>query len=63
MRSHIARAACYGLGVVALVLATQSQAFAGAQIQTPEIDASTLSSGFGLLAAGLLIIRSRSRSK
>ena len=63
MRSHIVRAAWYGLGVFALVLAVQGPALAGSVPQAPEIDGSTLSAGFGLLAAGVLIVRSRIRSK
>ena len=63
MRSYTIRAACYGLGAVALVLAAQGQAVAGAQIPAPEIDGSTLSAGFGLLAAGVLLVRSRMQSK
>ena len=63
MGTHIVRAAWYGVGVVALVLAVQGQAFAGAVPQAPEIDGSTLSAGFGLLAAGVLIVRSRMKSR
>jgi hypothetical protein len=63
MRSHIASAAWYGLGVIALVLAVQGQALAGAVQPVPEIDGSTLSAGLGLLAAGALIVRSRIRLK
>ena len=63
MRTHIARATWYGLGVIALLVATQGQAFAGAVTPAPEIDGSTLSAGFGLLAAGVLIVRSRMKSK
>jgi hypothetical protein len=63
MRTHIVSSAWYGLGVVALVLAVQGQAFAGVIPQAPEIDGSTVSAGLGLLAAGVLIVRSRMRSK
>ena len=63
MRSHIIRAMWYGLGVMALVLAVQGPALAGGVPQAPEIDGSTLSAGFGLLAAGVLIVRSRIRLK
>ena len=63
MRLQIVRAAWYGVGAIALVLAAQGSAFAGSVIQTPEIDGSTLSAGFGLLAAGVLIVRSRMKSK
>lgn len=63
MRSHIVRAAWYGLGAIALVLAVQGQALAGTAPAVPEIDGSTLSAGLGLLSAGVLIIRARMRSK
>jgi hypothetical protein len=63
MRARLVRAAWYGLGAIALVLAAQGQALAGEPVQTPEIDGSTLSAGFGLLAAGVLLVRSRMKSK
>ena len=63
MRSHIVRAAWYGLGVIAMVLSIQGHAVAGGVIQVPEIDGSTLSAGLGLLAAGAMIVRSRMRLK
>lgn len=65
MQSHIVRAAWYGIGVIAMVLAVQGQAQAGdiAPVPVPEINGSTLSAGFGLLAAGVMIVRSRMRSK
>jgi len=63
MRSHILRTAWYGLGVIALVLSTHSLAFAGSLPRAPEIDGGSLSAGFGLLAAGVLIVRSRMKSK
>jgi hypothetical protein len=63
MRSQIVRAAWYGLGAIALVLAVQRQALAGEPARAPEIDGSTLSAGLGMLAAGVMIVRSRMRSK
>ena len=63
MRSHIVRASWYGLGAIALVLAAHGQALAGDVRVVPEIDGSTLSAGFGLLAAGVMIVRSRMKSK
>jgi hypothetical protein len=65
MRAQIVRATWYGLGVIAMVLAVQGQAFAGIQVTVPapEIDPSTLSGGFALLAAGVMIVRSRIKSK
>ncbi len=63
MQSQLIRAAWYGLGVIAMVLAIQSQVQAGGTAPAPEIDGSTLTAGFGLLAAGVLIVRSRMKSK
>ena len=63
MRSQLVHAVWYGIGVVAMVLAIQGQAHAGLPTDAPEIDGSTLSAGFGLLAAGVLIVRARMRSK
>jgi len=63
MRAQIVRAAWYGLGVIAMVLSIQGQALAGSVTQAPEIDGSTLSAGLGLLAAGVMIVRSRMRLK
>ena len=63
MRSHIVRAAWSGFGAIALVLAVQGQALAGVPQVVPEIDGTTLSAGFGLLAAGVMIVRSRMRLK
>ena len=61
MRSHIVRAAWYGVGIVAMVLAIQGQALAGQPptVPAPEIDGSTLSAGMALLASGVMIVRSR----
>jgi hypothetical protein len=63
MGPRIVRATWYGLGVIALVLSVQAQALAGVVLQAPEIDGSTLSAGFALLAAGVLIVRTRMKSK
>ena len=62
MDSRLGNAA-FGLAVLALVVATQRSLFAGFNIQAPEIDGSSLSTGLVLLAAGALIVRSRFRSK
>lgn len=66
MRSQLVRSMWYGLGAIAMVLSVQGLALAG-EYQTvplaPEIDGSTLSAGLGLLAAGVMIVRSRMQSK
>jgi hypothetical protein len=53
----------YGLGLLTLVLSYSPQLFAGLPLPVPEIDAGSMSAGLGLLAAGILIVRSRMRSK
>ena len=50
-----------GLAIAVLAMATATHA--GSPNAVPEIDGVTLSAGLGLLAAGVLIVRSRRRSK
>jgi len=61
--SRVSRLATYALGLATLVCLASSTVFAGRPVPSPEVDGSTLSTGFGLLAAGALIVRSRMRSK
>ena len=63
MASRFVRMGVYGLGVMTLVLAFQPGLLAGGAIPAPEIDAASISAGVGLLAAGILIVRSRRRTK
>ncbi len=63
MRAHVARVCGYGLGVLTLILAIQRHLLAGLTPTTPEIDGASISAGLGLVAAGVLILRSRRRSK
>lgn len=63
MRAPIVRATWYGLIAIAMVLAVQGQALAGVEQRVPEISGGTLSAGFALLAAGVMIVRSRIQSK
>ena len=65
MRSRLMRICGYGLGVVSLVIATQGHLRAGilAAAPAPEIDGASISAGLGLVAAAVLILRSRRRSK
>jgi hypothetical protein len=53
------RKTAYLLGVLALILIPAATAHAGTTV--PEVDASTVSAGLGLLTAGVLIVRSRRR--
>jgi len=63
MRSSLVRVCGYGLGVITLLFALQSQMLAGAVARVPEIDGTSISAGLGVLAAGILILRSRRRTK
>ena len=64
MCSRLARLAPLGLFVLAFVTLAQGALSARAvTIPAPEIDATSLSAGLGLLSAGVLILRSRMRSK
>ena len=57
MRSFVA----YGFGTAVAVLSMAAPAFAGTVV--PEMDATSLSAGLGLLTAGVLMIRARRRSQ
>jgi len=62
---RLSQIAVFGLGVLVALVAIQTPALASisSTVPAPEIDGSSLSAGLGLLAAGLLIIRSRRKSK
>ena len=51
----------YALSAAVAVLSMATAAFAGQVV--PEVDASSLSAGLGLLTAGVLMVRARRRSK
>jgi len=63
MRQHIVRGSWLGLSVLALMLGVHGDVLASTTSVAPEIDGSSLSAGLGLLAAGVLIVRSRMKSK
>ena len=63
MRSSVVRICGYGLGVIAILIGFESHALAGNVSPVPEIDGASISAGLGVLAAGILILRSRRRSK
>jgi hypothetical protein len=63
MRAQLNQKAAYGLGFLTVVLSLGTPLFAAVATQAPEIDATSMSAGLGLLAAGALIVRSRMRSK
>ena len=63
MRSRLARICGCCFGVLTMVIAIEGHLLAGTAHATPEIDAGSISAGLGLLAGGILILRSRRRSK
>jgi hypothetical protein len=63
MRTRLVGICAFGLGIVTILVATQGQALAGGAIGAPEIDGASISAGVGVLAAGILILRSRRRAK
>ena len=63
MRPAIARVCAYSLGLLMIVGSITDPLQAAVSVAAPEIDASSLAAGLGLLTAGVLILRSRRRSK
>jgi hypothetical protein len=63
MRARWIEKATYGLGLLTVVLSLGTVLSATVSPAVPEIDATTISAGLGLLTAGVLIVRSRMRSK
>ena len=63
MGSGIARAGAYTLGLIMIVSWMGRDLLATIPSPAPEIDGSSVSAGLGLLAGGILILRSRRRSK
>jgi hypothetical protein len=61
MRSNLIRIC--GLSVIVLLIGMEGHALAGNLARAPEIDGASISAGLGLLAAGILILRSRRRTK
>ena len=54
MRARWMEKATYGLGLLASILSLSANLFALNPVEAPEIDATTMSAGLGLLAAGVL---------
>ena len=63
MRGMIRQGLVYGSGLLVAVLLCERSLFASIAVAAPEIDASSVSIALGALAAGVLILRARSRSK
>ena len=62
---RLAQFAFVGMGVLVVLVVTQAPAWAGlpTTVPAPEIDGTSVSTGLGLLAAGVMIARSRMKSK
>jgi hypothetical protein len=59
MRSHMLSACRVVLATTIVTITFGSRLIAGTTPTAPEIDGSSISAGLGLLAAGVLIVRSR----
>jgi len=62
-RLNALRICTYGSGLLALMLAATARMSAISVSSAPEIDGGSLGAGLGLLAASVLILRARIRSK
>jgi len=60
MSSRLVRTCMYGLGLLT-ILATAGISLSASSVTAPEIDGGTLTTGLGLLTAGVLILRARRR--
>jgi hypothetical protein len=65
MRLRFAELLAYGLGITTILVATQGLAVAAGPVPlaAPELDGASISAAVGVLAAGILILRSRRRTK
>ena len=63
MRSQLLKICVSCAALMALVVAIPAPLLAGRPAGVPEIDGSSVSAGLGILAAGVLIVRSWRRSK
>jgi hypothetical protein len=63
MHSRLARAGSYSVGLLIAVVSVAEHALAAVSVSAPEIDGSSLTTGLGLLAAAVMIVRSRRRGK
>ena len=63
MSTRVARFCTYALGLMTMLVAIPSGLLAGTLPAAPEIDGGSLATGVGLVAASVLILRSRWHSK
>jgi hypothetical protein len=61
--TRVARFCTYALGLMTMLVAIPSGLLAGSLPAAPEIDPASISAAVGLVAAGVLILRSRRGSK
>jgi len=63
MRTRLLRVVGYGLAVASISVLVGGHLLASVQATAPEIDGSSAAAALGLLAGGILILRSRRRLK
>ena len=63
MRSAIVRGGLFGVGVLVMVCGMVGSAFASGPTAVPEIDGGSMAAGLAALSAGVLVVRSRRRTK
>ena len=63
MRSDLMRGCWYTLGLLLVVQSLGIGLLATSSFPAPEIDSGSLAAALGLVSAGVLILRSRRRSK
>ena len=63
MRSAIGRIGIYSVALLVGILSVGGHLSASTAMPVPEIDGNSIVAGVGLLSAGVLILRSRRRSK
>ena len=63
MQSRFVSGALFGAGVLGLVCSVAAGVGASAVPNVPEIDAMSITTGLGLLSAGVLIVRARWQRK
>ena len=63
MNTRVARFCIYALGLMTMIVAIPSGLLAGTLPSAPEIDPASIPAAVGVVAAGVLILRSRRGSK
>ena len=63
MSASVARVGLFTVALLAILHAVETPVWALQAVDVPEINSSSLTAGLGLLAAGILVLRSRRRSR